>query len=434
MGPRVTGAHAPWVLTPQWFGSIAFERETARYIPFDHEITGLLVRAQRAPIDWASVAPSRRAALEGFVGEFYGRAMFTHDLLFDGEVRDVAPPDGFLTGPLVTHLEVNAVCNLKCVHCFAGELPRKERALELDELDELDELFAQLARVGAMRLALSGGEPLMRKDLYELVDLAIGHGLRVSLTTNGLLLDESHARALAAREMLWLSVSLDGATRESNDAIRGAGTYDAVLERVSVLRGRVPFSLAMTVTRTNAGEARAFAQLARAVGASGAVLRPLYPTRLAKERPELAPSFAQYRAALAELTEGAAMDEGCGLSEPYGPTQREDTLADVVGHVGCGAGTTLAAISSAGIVSPCSFLGASFDGPSIRQQPFASIWNDADVFTRLRGPLAVESFSGGCRARSLAYAGSAFARDPWLDGELERRHDPLVTLRARRRP
>jgi MoaA/NifB/PqqE/SkfB family radical SAM enzyme len=83
-------------------------------------------------------------------------------------------------------------------------------------------------------------------------------------------------------------------------------------------------------------------------------------------------------------------------------------------------------------VSPCSFLGADFDGPSIRQQSFASIWNDAEVFTRLRSPRAVETFSGGCRARSLAYAGSAFARDPWLDGELERRHDPLVTLRARR--
>lgn len=422
---------APWVLIPQWFGSILFERATARYWPFDHEITDILRRAKSAPLDPSTISDARRAGLDAFISEFYERGLFTIDLHFDGEIVDVAPAHGHLTGPLVTHLEVNAVCNLHCVHCFAGELPRKERALDLDELDAL---FRDLASIGALRLALSGGEPLMRRDLYELVDSAISQGIRTSITTNGTLLDEHHARELSRRDLLWLSVSLDGATRESNDAIRGNGVFDTVLERTKVLRGRVRFSLAMTVTSTNAHEGRAFGALARSVGASAAVLRPLYPTGLAARRLDLVPSFAQYRRALEELNEGASLDEGCGLAEaePYGPSQRELDQANVVTNLGCGAGTTLAAVSSSGVVSPCSFLGAAFDGPSIRDQPFSAIWNSARAFQRFRSPSAQERFDGGCRARALAHSGDAFAPDPWLRTAIDRAHDPLVTLRARR--
>jgi hypothetical protein len=179
----------------------------------------------------------------------------------------------------------------------------------------------------------------MRRDLYELVDLAIAQGIRTSITTNGLLIDEHHVRELARRDVLWLSVSLDGATRETNDAIRGAGVFDGVLNRVALLRGRVPFSLAMTVTSTNAHEARAFGALARSVGASGAVLRPLYPTGLAATRLDLVPSFAQYRAAVAALNDGAELD-GCGFAsaEPFGPEERDRSSANVVTNLGCGAG------------------------------------------------------------------------------------------------
>lgn len=423
-------AFAPWALVPQWFGSLLFERATARYLPFDHEITAVLRAAKRSPLQLDGAPEHRRDALDAFVSEFYARGLFTLDMLLDADVLELDPPHGYLAGPLVTHLEVNAVCNLTCVHCFAGELPRKERALDLDELSVL---FADLARIGALRLALSGGEPLMRRDLYELVDLAIAQGIRTSITTNGLLIDEHHVRELARRDVLWLSVSLDGATRETNDAIRGAGVFDGVLNRVALLRGRVPFSLAMTVTSTNAHEARAFGALARSVGASGAVLRPLYPTGLAATRLDLVPSFAQYRAAVAALNDGAELD-GCGFAsaEPYGPEERDRSSANVVTNLGCGAGTTLAAISSSGVVSPCSFLGSAFDGPSVRATPFAKIWADAHPFARFRSQDTLDRFDGGCRARALAHSGDAFARDPWLAAPGDRALDPLVTLRARR--
>lgn len=431
MGALVS-ARRPFVLVPQWFGSIVFERATARYLPFDHEITALLRASTRVAIDVACEDPGRRERLHAFLEEHYPRGMFTVDLRFDGDVLDLDPPEGMLSAPLVTHLEVNAVCNIACVHCFAGALPRKERPLALDELDAL---FADMAAMGALRLALSGGEPLLRKDLYELIDLAIARGLRTSLVTNGLLLDERHVNALAKRDLLWLSVSLDGATAAVNDAIRGEGTFDAVLERVALLRGRVPFSLAMTVTSTNYQEAAAFNDLARRVGASGAVLRPMYPAGMGRARAELVPTFAQYRAALAALDDAADRATSCDAltsHETYGPQHRSATDASVIAHLGCGAGTTLAAISSSGVVSPCSFLGDDFDGPSIRDEPLSSIWRRAPTFARLRSPEAAASFRGGCRARSLVFAGSAFAPDPWLSSAEDRRFDPLVTLRVQR--
>ncbi len=430
LGDRVS-ARAPWLLIPQWFGSLLFDRSAARYLPFDHELTALLVRGTREPLTIDSVAEAKRDGLRGFLQEFYARGLFTLDMLVDADVLDIAPPHGHLTGPLVTHLEVNAVCNIACLHCFAGELPRKERSLSLDELEVL---FADLAAIGSLRLALSGGEPLMRRDLFALIDLAIEQGIRTSITTNGLLIDEDIARELARRELLWISVSLDGATRETNDAIRGEGVFDRVLDRVKLLRGRAPFSLAMTVTSTNAHEARAFGALARAVGASGAVLRPLYPTGLAATRLDWVPSFAQYRRAIEELTEGADDESLCG-AEPFGPAQQELDRADIVGNVGCGAGSTLAAISSSGVVSPCSFLGPAFDGPSIRQRSFSSIWNDSAALSRFRAPPGASSPAlEGCRARALAHSGDALAPDPWIVAPEARAHDPLVTLRVRRSP
>ena len=143
-------SRAPSVLVPQHFGSLVFDRHTSRSLPFDREVTALLVAAQERPLleVAASLAPERRALVEGLLEEFYPCGLFTTDLRFAGEVRALTPPDGHLAGPLALHLEVAAACNLACTHCFAGELPRRERALTLPELDAL---FATLSALGCFR-------------------------------------------------------------------------------------------------------------------------------------------------------------------------------------------------------------------------------------------------------------------------------------------
>src|SRR5262249_12637077 len=157
-----------------------------------------------------------------FVDAFYRRGFFGLDGRLAADVLAVDVPPDHLVGPLAVHLEVVGACNLTCTHCFAGVLPRHQHPLTVAEMDAL---FADLAGLGSFRLGLTGGEPLLRKDLFDILDAATARGLHPCLTTNALLLTEDSAREFGRRELVWLNVSLEGPSAATNDAVRGAGTF-----------------------------------------------------------------------------------------------------------------------------------------------------------------------------------------------------------------
>ncbi len=401
----------PLVLTPQHFGALVFERATSRYVPFDAAAAQLLARLQHAGIDELAhgLPPAEAETARGFFDAFEPRGYFTPDGRFGGEVREVSVPRDHLVGPLAVHLEVLGACNLTCTHCFAAPLPRNRDALKLAEMDSL---FAELDALGSFRLGLTGGEPLMRKDLLDVVDAALAHGLHPCLTTNGLLLDEPWARELSRHDLVWLNVSLDGATAATNDAVRGAGTFDAVTARLRALRGRLRFTLAFTLMRHNVHEVQAAARLARELGAHTVVFRPLYPAGAARHRPELLPGFDDYSSALASLSD---LGEVRGI-DPFSPQMRLQTNAEIQGNHGCGAGNTIATVSVRGDVNPCSFLGPGFDAANLRERTFTSIWNESEGFRAMRAlsrDRVTGRFAGGCRARALQAHGDHDAPDPW---------------------
>jgi radical SAM protein with 4Fe4S-binding SPASM domain len=185
-----------------------------------------------------------------------------------------------------------------------------------------------------------------------------------------------------------------------------------VLDRLRLLRRHARFTLAFTITRDNAHLVRQCAELAHAVGAHTAVFRPLYPAGAALDRPELMPTFAQYQGALAELANMDAQGEDLRALDPFSPATRAASRAQVHTTHTCGAGQHVCSISVQGDVSPCSFLGPAFHTGNVRHTPFPEIWRTGHAMRRLRQPSA---FQGGCRARSLAFAGSAEAPDPWMD-------------------
>lgn len=275
-------------------------------------------------------------------------------------------------------------------------------------LEEMDRLFAELAGMGSFRLGLTGGEPLLRKDLLEILDAATAHGLHPCLTTNGLLLDERMARELGRRPLVWLNVSLDGATATTNDCIRGDGTFGRVIEKVGLLRGRTRFTLAFTITTQSAPEVAACANLARSLGAHAAVFRPLYPVGTARRNLDLMPTYAQYADALQTLTgDSHAYD-------PFSPQSRTARQGKVCTNGGCGAGNLVCSISVRGDVNPCSFLGSVFESGNVREHPFAEIWHEGERFREMRRRSG-EEFAGGCRARALVLNRSVHAPDPWHD-------------------
>ena len=411
---------SPLVLIPEHFGSLLFDRRSSRYLPFDAETTTLLRRSIHESFTALieEVTGEQRAARIDFVAYFEELGMFRADGRLAAVELEASPPDDHLLGPLAVHLEIIAACNLRCTHCFAGPLPRKTELT----LAEMDRLFAQLAALGSFRLGLTGGEPLLRKDLLEILDTATEHGLHPCLTTNGLLIDETLARELGKRELVWLNVSLEGANARSNDRVRGLGTFTEVKRRLRLLAEHARFTLAFTLTADNVGEVEACAELARELGAHTAVFRPLYPVGIARDRLEMMPSFAGYRAALARLSDWRPEVADLHGVDPFSPQARHDTAARTHQNLGCGAANLVASVSATGEVNPCSFLGSEFDGGNIRERPFAEIWHASHVFQRLRtssGRACGEGFAGGCRARALAFNGDVDAADPWHDEWLQ---------------
>lgn len=409
----------PLVLIPQHFGCMIFDRRTSRYLPFDHEATEQFRLAVEHPFfELIQDCPeANRERLSDFFEYFDGMDFLQADGRLAATVLPVEPAADHLTGPLAVHLEVIGACNLTCSHCFAGTLPRNQNPMTLKELDGL---FGELAAIGAFRLGLTGGEPLMRRDLFEIIDCATAHGLHPCLTTNALLITDEIAREFGGRELVWLNVSLDGATEQTNDPVRGAGTFDAVVERLKVLRRHARFTLAFTITSQNAHEMEACAQLARELGAHTAVFRPMYPTGTGLKNLHLMPKFEQYYSALESLEGCLQEDEHLRGIDPFSPQHRAERLSTVTTNSGCGAANHVASISVQGNVNPCSFLGADWDGGNIRVQSFREIWNLSQKFQQMRsmsragcGSDGEGKFAGGCRVRSMVYGGDVDAADPW---------------------
>ena len=330
---------SPLVLIRQPFGSLVFERRLCRYLPFDAETTALLLNLAEETIDVVMAKTRDQSKLKQmarFYEEFYERGFFTLEGKFAGAILSIISPGKHLAGPLAVHLEISDSCNLMCRHCFAGELPRRGRPLELAELDQL---FRQMSRMGSYRLGLTGGEPLLREDLFEIIDLALAHGLSPCVTTNGILLDEPTAREFGSRKLLWLNVSLEGASPRTNDPIRGQGSFDRVMQNLKVLAQYTSFSLAFTVMRLNLHEIRNCAELALKVGAESAVFRPLYPVGTARKHLDLMTTFAEYNAALESLGDPKwqNVDQNCSM-KPFSPAIRRTIRSLVYWNHGCGAG------------------------------------------------------------------------------------------------
>jgi radical SAM protein with 4Fe4S-binding SPASM domain len=421
-------ANAPFVFVPQYFGASVFDRSSSKYLPFDHETGELLRRSAHTPF-FQLVSEikdrSKRQQARAFFSQFYDKGFFSTDGYFVGALLDAQPAADHLTGPLAVHLEVVAACNLTCSHCFAGVLPRKEKRLNLDEIERL---FASMAAMGSFRLGLTGGEPLLRRDIFEIIDLACDYGLHPCITTNGLLITEEIARAFAKRKMVWLNVSLDGATAESNDRVRGSGTFERVIEKLKILGQYANFTIAFTIMRNNAEEVQACAELAEQLGAVTAVFRPLYPVGTATQHiADLMPSFEQYSTALATLS---ANSDDARIIDPFSPLLRAETQAITNTNFGCGAANSVCSISVSGEVNPCSFLGSAFVSGTIRERSLEDIWHEGHTFQAMRnlpGGTA-DTFSGGCRARSLVLNGSVNAPDPWMQTSDAHIHPQAITF------
>jgi len=310
-------------------------------------------------------------------------------------------------------------CNLRCGHCYlaAGRAASGELTL-----DEGRRLIDELAGLGTQMLILSGGEPLLRPDLDELVEHTAARGLLPVLGTNGLLLTRTRARRLKELGLAGAAISLDSIDPEKHDRFRGArGAWRRAVRGIrACVAEDVPVIVQTTALSWNYGEVEALIRFAEAESAAGFTLYFLVCTGRAETLSDISP--AQYERALGALTDAQARHPRLMIRARCAPqiariaSRRGSAL---VASAGCLAGRQYCRITADGKVTPCPYL--PLEAGSIRERPFKEIWQHAPILSRLRdetptgrcGTCEFRELCGGCRARSFALSGDLSGEDPW---------------------
>ncbi|MBJ8348015.1 mycofactocin radical SAM maturase [Antrihabitans sp. YC2-6] len=308
-----------------------------------------------------------------------------------------------LDAPICLTWELTYACNLSCVHCLSSSGRRDPRELSTEQckavIDELQKMQVFYVNIG-------GGEPTVRSDFWELVDYATAHQVGVKFSTNGVRLDKSAAARLADSDYVDVQISLDGATAEVNDAVRGPGSFAMAIRALENLAeaGFRDAKISVVVTRHNVSQLDDFKALADKYGATLRITRLRPSGRGADVWDELHPTAAQQRELYDWLVGNGDRvltgDSFFHLSA-YGNALPGLNL--------CGAGRVVCLIDPVGDVYACPFaIHEQFlAGNVLSDGGFAHVWQHSDLFTELRSPQTggactkcnhFDSCRGGCMA------------------------------------
>ena len=295
-----------------------------------------------------------------------------------------------LAAPICLTWELTYACNLACVHCLSSSGRRDPRELTTAECQDV---IGTLQWMQVFYVNIGGGEPTVRPDFWELVDYATAHQVGVKFSTNGIKIDTAAARRLAASDYVDVQISLDGATAEVNDAVRGAGSYATAIRAMENLKaaGFAGFKLSVVVTRHNVTQLDELKALADSFGAQLRLTRLRPSGRGADSWDELHPTAGQQRLLYDWLSahgEQVLTGDSFFHLAPYGQPLPGLNL--------CGAGRVVCLIDPVGDVYACPFaIHQEFLAGSVRQSGgFEAVWRDAELFAELRRPQS----GGACRS------------------------------------
>ncbi len=329
--------------------------------------------------------------------------------------------------------ETTRSCNLSCVHCraaanngpYEGELNTEESFKLLD----------QIAETGSPIIILTGGEPLLRPDIFEIASYGTKKGLRMVMAPNGTLITEDIAKKMSDSGIKRISISLDGADKESHDAFRGVdGAFEGAMNGIEHAKNvGIEFQINTTITKSNLTQIPAILATAERLGAVAHHIFLLVPTGRGKYISDQEITAAEYEQTLNwfydqsdktplqlkatcaphyyRILRQRAKEEGKKITfESHG--------LDAVTR-GCLGGIGFCFISHTGTVQPCGFLHT--DCGNIKEKSFGEIWNKSNTFLELRdydqltgkcGPCEYKKVCGGCRARAFEKTGNYLSEEP----------------------
>lgn len=317
-------------------------------------------------------------------------------------------------------------CNLACGHCYLDAVQRKSETGDELQLAEVAQVIDQIAELapGAM-LVLTGGEPLLRRDLDDIVEHAAGLGLMPVIGTNGVLLTAARAQRLRDAGAAGVGISLDSTTAEFHDRLRGmTGAWAGALAGMRAARAAgLGVLMQATLFEENRNQLSGFADLAVEVGAMALNFFFLVCTGRGVTQTDLAPTA--YEESLREVLALQAARPDVMIRARCAPYARR-LLGLHAGEVApgyaewssaCLAGRTYLRIGPRGEVTPCPYIPDA--AGSVRWTPLREIWETGADFLRLRGEMPAGKCGGcdyrvscgGCRARALVTTGELMAED-----------------------
>ena len=296
----------------------------------------------------------------------------------DGTLRDRF--ERGLAAPICLTWELTYACNLACTHCLSSSGRRDPLELSTDEAKTL---IDEIAAMQIFYINIGGGEPMMRRDFFELIEHAVNQGVGVKFSTNGTRIDQAAARRLSATDYLDIQVSIDGADATTNDRVRGLGSYAAARRAMDNLRDANfgEFKISVVMTRDSVEQLDEFEELARSYGAQLRLTRLRPSGRGVDVWNELHPTLEQNRRLYRWLLERPGVltgDSFFHLSALGAPLDGLNL---------CGAGRVVCLIDPVGDVYACPFvIHDEFRAGNVRGAGFGAVWTSSDLFRSLREP------------------------------------------------
>ena len=327
--------------------------------------------------------------------------------------------------PRLIAFEVTRRCRYTCRHCRANAgYGHDEGDLTTEQCKKI---LASVAKFSKTVIILTGGEPMERDDIYELIRYGRNLGLRMVMATCGYLIDDESIVRLKQAGILTLSFSLDGASAETHDAFRQAkGAFDSTLDAARIARrAGVRFQINTTISKINIDEVVGIAELTKRLGAYCFNPFILVPTGRGEQLTDAILDPVEYEVLLNELLQMKLKSE-IHVRVTCGPQlarickqQKLEQLG--AGVSGCMGGRGFGFISCTGDVQTCGFLDISAGNLIENDFDFGKIWVESEFLEQIRnvsgykgncGTCEYVGLCGGCRARAYAMSGDYLAADP----------------------
>lgn len=336
----------------------------------------------------------------------------------------------YLSAPILVDISTTNRCNMRCKYCYASSSPEEDKYSELSK-DEFTNLFNELDKMRVHRISLSGGEPFIRNDFFDILSSASKCHFAIVINTNGSLITDSIAYELKKYRFDRICVTVDGSQAEIHDKMRGSGSFVKAINGINLLQKHgLPVSTLFTLNKFNVHDLIPTIQLNHMMGIKHMSVMIVCPTGRASDGETLVDKNSWYPV-FYELTKMKAENrmplsfkivppnESSVFWHFYLPLEfygRLDLLkvwkqdlngfSDAERTISCTAGIRSASVASNGDIYGCDLMTGieELKAGNLREQSFADIWNNSSVFQKLR-ELSFESLSGPCKNCKYSWCG-----------------------------